>query len=435
NNYTSARHGRNHSSLLLGLADELGRSVNNLVCVIKPAGYDIAALAEALKDIASDPARDGTMVAIWKYLLVTEIVTSIAKDYESRMESRLPVMEEETALWEMAYREGWLESTFAERLRETLSGDLPIQERVEAIYRAQVSPTVALIGVTLRSKNRVSVLIDNIDKSWSRETDFPVLSRFLLSLLVAAGDLHAMLNRKKRGQLDVTTIVFVRSDIFDHVRRAAREPDKLPTAVMKWNDPELLMRVVDERLRAATSMPAPETWRRYFPLAMDGVSTREYIVSRILPRPRDVIVFVKAAISSAVNRGHDVINSDDLRQAEIDYSSYALDSVKVENLPVAETIEEVFIQLMYGDVLINEKDLTQKLDQVGLDPVRRAEMIDLLVASSVLGREVEDDQFDFAEDLPTSRALALRARKFGEKRRLGSRFKVHVAFHRILDIR
>lgn len=428
------RKGTGKTANLMKLAAELSRSAKHVVAVVKPAGYDIASLVGAIRDVGGDAVREGTMVGLWKYLLVTEIVAELCREYERRLEGRLPLTADELSLWEKADKQGWMESTFAERLERVVDSEGDIAAQVEILFREQVSPVVGQLAMVLRGKKRVCVLLDNLDKAWSRDADFPILSRFLLSLLVAAGELHGLLGRKMPQRLELSTVVFVRSDIFEHVKRAAREPDKLPATMMKWNDSELLMRVVDERFRAASQMPAPETWRRYFTADVRGKTTREYIVSRILPRPRDAIVFVKAAIASAVNRGHGVVTESDVLQAEQDYSTYALDSVKVENMPVAETMEEVLVQLMYGTSVVEASELQSKLDAGGVASQQRDEMIDLLVASSILGREVDDDHYEFAEDLPAARALALRGRKFGARRRLGSRFKVHVALHRILDI-
>ena len=427
------RKGTGKTANLLKLACEVGRSVHRVVCVVKPAGYDIGSLVESLREIASDPARESTMVGLWKYLLITEIVRELCRDYERRLDERMPVTDEEGQLWEHADKRGWIEATFGERLSRSMESPDNISVQIETIYKEHVAPAVAILSIVLRDKDRICVLLDNVDKAWSRDADFQVLSRFLLALLVAAGELHNLLARKI-ARLELSTIVFVRSDIFEHVKRAAREPDKLPVTTMKWNDSELLMRVVDERLRAASQMPAPETWRRFFASDVKGVPTREYISSRILPRPRDVIVFVKAAIASAVNRGHDIVRADDVIHAEQDYSSYALDSVKVENAPNAEIVEELLLNLMYGRPVIEPAELQAKLESISVPSNEREDLINIFVASSILGREVDDDNYEFAEDLVSARALALRARRFGDRRRVGSRFKVHVAFHPVLDI-
>jgi hypothetical protein len=64
----------------------------------------------------------------------------------------------------------------------------------------------------------------------------------------------------------------------------AREPDKLSFTRLKWDDPELLLRVVEERyvVSHGTASDPAEMWHRYFGAQVRGVPMREYLVSRIL---------------------------------------------------------------------------------------------------------------------------------------------------------
>jgi hypothetical protein len=428
------RKGTGKTATLLKLSSEIGRSVNNLVCVVKPAGYDVMSLVQGFHRLAGDAARESAMAAIWKYLLLSEVTAELARDYERRLNERLPVTERSGQLWEYADKFGWLETTFAERLEHVASSGDDIGITVERVYKEQIGPLLTLIGESLGERRAISVLIDNVDKAWTRDAEFPLLASFLLALLVASGELQALLRKRTSKRVDFATVVFIRSDIFEHVRRVAREPDKLPATPMKWDDPELLLRVIDERFRAASLMPAEETWRRFFPEEIAGVEPRKYVVSQILPRPRDVIVLVKSAIGWAVNRGHPKVTLEDFAKAEQEYSAYAIDSVKVENLAIGAELDNILLQFMYGKSTVDSSALAGKLIAAGVASVRHAEITDMLVASSILGREVGDDRFDFVDDLPSARALSLRARKFGETRRIGSRFQIHIAFRRFLEI-
>ena len=71
-------------------------------------------------------------------------------------------------------------------------------------------------------------------------------------------------------------------------------------------------------------------WRRYFCPQVKGIPTREYLTSRILKRPRDIVYFVKAVVSFAVNRKHDRVEEKNVIDGEKQYSQYALDSILVE---------------------------------------------------------------------------------------------------------
>jgi len=83
------------------------------------------------------------------------------------------------------------------------------------------------LGDLLTKRKRVIILIDNLDKAWDRRDDLEHLSDFLFGLL---------------------SVIFLRSDIFERVIKDAREPDKIPCDKLLWNDPVVLMRIVNKRL-------------------------------------------------------------------------------------------------------------------------------------------------------------------------------------------
>ncbi|MGZ5120963.1 MAG: methyltransferase, partial [Burkholderiales bacterium] len=60
--------------------------------------------------------------------------------------------------------------------------------------------------------------------------------------------------------------VFLRSDIFNRLVAVAREPDKLSFTRLKWDDPEFLLRVVEERyvasMRELLGIIGSHEWRR-----------------------------------------------------------------------------------------------------------------------------------------------------------------------------
>ena len=134
----------------------------------------------------------------------------------------------------------------------------------------------------------------------------------------------------------------MRSHIFDKIVNTADEPDKISYTRLTWADPELLLRVIEERYISShgpESDPA-QMWHKYFTDQVRNVATREYLVSRILPRPRDIVYFVKAAVSFAVNRKHDRVEEKDVTDGEMQYSQYAWDSIMVENNSTIPQLEE-----------------------------------------------------------------------------------------------
>ena len=139
----------------------------------------------------------------------------------------------------------------------------------------------------------MAILIDNLDKAWERGADYERLSRMIFGLLTAVGKVAAEFGREDRWKkrVNLTLAVFLRADIFSVVRRFAREPDKIKTLQVRWTDPALLARVIEDRYIAAKDGDAePKDVWNFFCAEVSGLVTEEYMLWRCLARPRDLIL-------------------------------------------------------------------------------------------------------------------------------------------------
>lgn len=198
----------------------------------------------------------------------------------------------------------------------------------------------------LGRRHRVAILVDNLDKAWEKDADFPHLSQLLLGLLGVMRPIASDFGRHdgSRERADVSLAVFLRSDIYWHLSRNAREPDKLQAARLDWSDRALLRRVVEERYAAATGAAGEKIWEAYFAPTVRGVSAADWILNMVLPRPRDLLFLSNAAITTAVNHRHTRVEEVDLLEALKSYSSYAVDSILVEGQADVTELEAVIYE-------------------------------------------------------------------------------------------
>lgn len=126
--------------------------------------------------------------------------------------------------------------------------------------------------------------------------------------------------------------------------------------------------------------------------------TKEYLIDRILPRPRDLLFFVKAALSIAVNRRHSKVCADDIEEAEKEYSQYALDSILVENGMTVHQIQRVIYEFMGCQKCLEGQDIENFFDKAGLDRDQHPYVLERLCALSFLGVEVSASEFRFVKD-------------------------------------
>ena len=442
------RKGTGKTANLLHAEAITSADARNLVCVIKPVGYEIEGLVRLFSQYKILDRKGYVIESLWKFILYTEIARAAAQQITR------------AALWEMTNPETKELIDLLEDESRAFSGDFTVRlEKVvkslhelrssgtdeqfrkgisEAVHSGAINRLRPLLGKVLSKKRQVLLLIDNLDKPWTKTADFGQLAEFILGLLSATNRIGDEINRGDRDlpRTRFNSAIFLRSDIFERVALAAREPDKLSYSRIRWDDPELLLRVIEERYVASHgcgSDPAA-MWRKYFCPQTRGIPTREYLTSRILKRPRDIVYLVKAAVSFAVNRKHDRVEERDILDGEKEYSQYALDSILVENGISIPQLEAVLFEFIGAASVLDEGQVRTLIAKAAVDIQRLDEVVNHLAKLSFLGAEVSEGVFAFADEpreLRKNKVLADHVAAISNRSR---RFQVHPAFRSYLAI-
>jgi hypothetical protein len=442
------RKGSGKTANLFRIASVLGGDKRNLVCVVKPVGYEVDAVARLLRRYRERDTKGYLVESLWKFLLYTELAKTTAEWIETRPAGYALGSDEERLLDLLGHDGGALREEFAVRLERAVEALCKVDEgdTIEA-SRVAISQTLhdavlrdlrALLGRILVDRERVVILVDNLDKGWDKLSDLPQLSDLLLGLLSVVRRIPAEFAKADRWRRPVTMslTVFLRSDIFASIMRAAREPDKISHSRLAWDDPEMLLRVVEQRFVASHSRrPDPEQlWSRYFCSTVRGRPTRQYLCERILARPRDIVFLCNAAVAVAVNRGHTYIEEPDVLEAEKQYSQYAFDMVQVENGVTVPELEAVLFEFVGKPAVLSEGEVSTILRAAGIDNAHHQFMIEHLVGLSFLGYEVRHDEFVFSEDEDELRKNSVLARRLVEERGGSRRYQVNAPFRSFLEV-
>lgn len=444
------RKGAGKSAALIKLSSVLSNDRRNLVCIIKPIAYEFHGIVQLLTKYRESDIKGYAIESLWKFLIYSEIANAAVASIKDRPSQAIESHEIDlVALLEQ--NAGLLGKDFSVRLERCVESLLPTASKVEggvearrmAISEALHSGTLKLLrdalSKALSPKDRVAVLVDNLDKAWNRHSDIETLTEFLLGLLKAANritnDFRSVSATQK--SVNVSLAVFVRADIFHRVASVARERDKIPYTKMIWSDETQLLRVIDERFASSVADMSgdPEAiWKRFFVSEVRQMPVKEYIVSQILPRPRDLLFLMKAAISTAVNRKHSQVTEDDILTAQRQYSQFAVDSILVENGVSLSKFEELLYEFAGRNVIQTRQQVGDILRKSGIAPSEENMVVDHLCELSFLGRETEDEVFRFAEDEKEARKIAVLARNLADANRSSPRFRVNVAFCPFLEI-
>lgn len=291
----------------------------------------------------------------------------------------------------------------------------------------------------LEKKVRVCVLIDNLDKPWIRGDNLELLSNFLFGLLSVSRVISEEF--QKRGgatwrPVHLSLLVFLRSDIFSYIKTEARERDKLVFKHLDWNDPRLLQRVIEERFLSSLeeTISPEEIWQQFFVAAVKEMPTKDYLVSSIIPRPRDIIYLCKTALAHAVNHQHTRVEESDILQAEQEYSYYAFNSLEAETSTQLDHCEELLYEFAGVDEIVTRNQIEGFIKKVNIPEDKIDYAIKLLCDSTFLGLEVESDKFEFIYDEDRKKVLQTLARKTAETRG-EERFRINIPFHSYLKIK
>jgi hypothetical protein len=416
---------------------------------VQPVGYDLEAVVRLLKKYRERDAKGYLVESLWKYLLYTEVARAAAE----RVQERLPAgdlrPDEVELLGLMDDARYVLKDGFGVRLERATESLMPLEERggveatrvaiSEALHERHLRDLRALLGRVLARHNRVIVLIDNLDKAWQKNGDLDHLSDFLLGLFTAIRRIPIEFRKSDfwRRPVNLGLTVFLRSDIFYHVLQVAREPDKIPYSKIVWDAPTTLLRVIEQRFVAAQGreqVDPQELWRRYFCQTVRGVPVQHYITARILPRPRDIVYLTRAALASAVNKGHTRVEEDDVLESERQYSQYALEAIEVESGVTVPQMRDILYEFLGATEIVDQNVIRMYLDKVGIARERQLSIIDSLCAISFLAVEVRPGDFASAGDEDERHKLAVLARKLVDATDGVPRYKIHPAFHSYLEV-
>lgn len=427
--------------------EELSSNKEILAVLIKPAGFEFPALLAAVDRLPAY-THDYLYDTVWQFLIQTELARVVLTRVESRP-TYVPLSEGEGALISYANIAPFdIRADMSVRLdqairhlMESLPQDVTVESsRVlmnEAFYSEALEQLRHKLGSLLKGRKRVAVFIDNLDKGWQKQENLDVLARFILGLLSARGRLVADFARHDwwRDEVKLTIAVFLRSDIFMHVRKTAREPDKLSISTISWRDPETLLSVLEERLSATWNGPGrqPQLWGGIFCEEVSGKSTAVYLTGVVLPRPRDLVYFCNAAISRAVDRRHDAVAEEDLLSAEEIYSQYAYEALLVENGTTIPEMEAVIFSFLGAPEIFTRQRAFEAFAEAGLSPEKNDSVLARLIQMSFLGVEIAPGKFEYPEvGSELQRALALAARL--EPDELRRKLQIHRAYRSFLQV-
>lgn len=438
------RRGSGKSANFRAVTTELQQNQNIILVTIAPNDFELERMGGFLDDEYAMAHPHLVYQTAWNYVLLTEIIRTLG-EFTLRLYSS-PNDSTRTSLFNFYQEEREnLELDFGSRLISKLKElsaiptDMLVDEKRRKIEETILHLRKNKVRELLRDfakAEKVSyfIAVDDLDKHWRPE------SRESVNLLIGLLTEVDKLQRYFLGNLKVA--LFLREDMYEVLLQNDEELPKRNLLRMQWTASNL-KHLVAERIAVgaeSTNEDDDVTWSLLFCSHVQNQVTQEYMVSRVLPRPRDILDFCQKAIDQAQRNGHGVVMSEDVLSAEAEFSESLFRSISLEYRTVYPNLDDILLEFIEVQHLMEWQDF-EKLGRAILvkhkDVIHSwygAENPNTVYLLSVLFR------IGFIGLIRSKRQLVLFAngRSFRETWNLvrpTPLVQIHPSFHRVLEIK
>lgn len=308
----------------------------NLICEIKPSDYKMERFLGSLRLLKEGEGLIGHVLEnVWKTIVYSNIIDTLYKEikaYPVYVELKSP----EKSLLTFAEKHiELINSPFEQKLEKACKwlhdAELDVDNFSKKIHEEFLSHAKTVMQPILSQRSKIVILLDNLDKAWEINSNLRLQAQLFFNLLGIHRRLHSDFDID-----NVSVLIFMRRNIFEYIlENVAREPDKLKAEAIElvWSDKEVLLRVLEERFKIASSnwgLEIDDPWTTFFRWENKDVSIKDWLYNSVLPRPRDLINFIQKAIELAISHNHAEIQEGDLENASISYSGFALEQIIAE---------------------------------------------------------------------------------------------------------
>lgn len=402
------RKGSGKSAIFLQIRDKERSKSKNIVLDLKPEGYKLIKFKEQILQYLQEGTLSHTITAFWEYILLLEICHRVIENDKSRHKIDTNLFEPYRALAESYKKEHYLtEGDFSERMSKLMDNltssykikfgqstniRLSIPEITNLLHKSDISALRNDLVNYLKHKDKVWLLLDNIDKGWPssglQHEDFLIMR----TLIDALRNIQRSLSKER---IDLYPILFLRNDVYELLVEKTSDRQKEAKELIDWVDPDLLREIL--RLRIVSSLEIEtdtfeNIWRKICVSHYKGEETSQYLIERSLMRPRFLINIINQCKGFAVNLNHIKIEADDIEKGFRSYSTDLLTDINYEIRDVLPEAENILYTFIASEPELSENKLTNLLEEVVPPQGLTAKVVDLLLWHGFLGvKRISDD--------------------------------------------
>lgn len=399
----TGRKGSGKTAIFFMLRDAVRSNRQNVVLDLKPEGYQLLKLKDAVTNLLSHGTVEHTITAFWEYLLWLEICYKLLeKDQElHKRDHRLfePYQRLKAAYLTDAYSS---EGDFAERLKALLRDivlavqqkyegrravELTTPQITELVYRHDFLQLRDQIVEYLHFKEELWLLFDNIDKGWAAQGVKAEDLVILRSLMEATRKIERDLTKLS---IKAHTIVFLRNDVFEHLVDSTSDRGKETRSNVDWDDPELLQELLRRRIVRALPEEKQDAdfstvWTAICVPIVDGEDSAQYLIDRSLMRPRSLLDLIGHCKGYALNLGHGRIEKDDIAKGCGAFSNDLLSELDLEIRDVYPSADHLLYAFIGAPRTLTRQQLVERLSSYGIEPGSHEAIIKIILWFGFIG--------------------------------------------------
>ncbi|MCK5534361.1 hypothetical protein KAI68_04525 [bacterium] len=442
------RKGSGKTALFYALRHQINPSRRD-VCVLdlKPEGYQFARLNEEILRKMTPAVRQHTLTALWDYVLLLELTHKILKDKKEVAIANRNV--KKGNVWNSLREEYELhrnleQGDFSERLNDLINKIIERSPKIELskgspgitelIFIHDIAKLKELLAEYLSDKEEVWLLFDNLDKNWkaNKQNEHEVL--ILKALLSAGRKLKKMLVKRR---INFHSIIFVRSDIYSFFLEETTDRGKEQVVYLNWDDVNLFKVMFGLRVdyNAKTVEDFNEIWTNMFDLHIGAISSFNYMIERTLQRPRDFLLFSAYALQTAINRGHNRINADDILQSEETYSRDLFTGLSYEISDVDSNLRDVLYCFLETEATLYENQIGELLIKGNIPSSKIKSVIEKLLWFGFLGILTSKMEERYAYSVGYDIRKLLKLSDWVQKENSERIYSIHPGFRKVLEIK
>ncbi len=398
--FVVGRRGSGKSATRMALARHFSQDHTNLTVVISPQGFHFAhakALARAMmRD--TDVNWEFLFTSLWATTLRGAWAEALINHYKVRNTDRddLKVL---TDFVGAVVQPGTLPeqrlSQYLQRAAETIASDSKdvvgdIQRILQSIRAEGIGPSIRRVAES--TGVRLITLIDGLDENWDGSNTSAQLISGLLTQCAA-----------DHPSTGAVSYVFIRENMYRRVSALSQRWDRIEGyfTTMSWSSAQL-REVILIRLKRSSGSDSLE-WSDVFEPTVEGVPALDYLIGRTQSKPRELILFCRYALDTALAARATRVTERNVKDAERRYSENRLRDLINEYqdaIPELRGIIDVFL----GEVRVFRLDeLFRRLSefmasgryasvapQLSLTHPNPEALFDLLLGLGFLGVRVRD---------------------------------------------